>query len=178
MKHLLVFALLLAVSIASAQIHFTAILTGADEVPAVTTSANGTGSFSLNETRTELTYVITYQGLSGTLTAGGHFHLGTPGRNGSVIRNTAASGDPSSNTVSGIWKASDATQPLTPALVESRLCKLPHRGKSWRRDSWTGQSCDGAAFHRRPRRFPGSACGGNDSGSDGVHHSEPRSLHC
>jgi hypothetical protein len=121
MKHLLVFALLLAVSIASAQIHFTAILTGADEVPAVTTTANGTGSFTLNETRTELTYVITYQGLSGTLTAGGHFHLGTPGRNGSVIRNTAASGDPSSNTISGIWKASDATQPLTPALVESLL---------------------------------------------------------
>ncbi len=121
MKHLLLFVLLLAVSAASAQIHFTAILTGADEVPAVTTIANGTGSFMLNEARTELTYVITYQGLSGTLTAGGHFHLGTPGRNGSVIRNTAASGDPSSNTVSGIWKASDATQPLTPALVESLL---------------------------------------------------------
>ncbi len=121
MKHLLLFALLLAVTTASAQIHFTAILTGADEVPAVTTAANGTGSFMLNEARTELTYVVTYQGLSGTLTAGGHFHLGTPGRNGSVVKGIATSGDPSSNTVSGIWKSTDATQPLTPALVESLL---------------------------------------------------------
>jgi hypothetical protein len=87
----------------------------------VTTTANASGSFTLNDARTELTYVVTYQGLSGTLTAGGHFHVATPGRNGSIVKGIANSGDPSSNTVSGIWKATDATQPLTPALVESLL---------------------------------------------------------
>ena len=113
--------LLLAAATATAQIHFTAILTGADEVPAVTTTANGTGSFFLNEDFTELAYVVTYQGLSGTLSAGGHFHTGTVGRNGPVVRSIATSGAPASNTVSGIWKTTDATQPLTPALVESLL---------------------------------------------------------
>jgi hypothetical protein len=121
MKHILLFALFLTVSTASAQIHFTAILTGAENVPPITTTANGTGSFTLNDDRTQLTYVITYQGLSGALSVGGHFHLGTTGRNGSVIKTTASGSDPSSNTVTGIWKATDATQPLTPALVESLL---------------------------------------------------------
>ncbi len=122
MKHLfLLFLLFLAAATAGAQIHFTAILTGADEVPPVATTASGTGSFVLSEDLSELAYVITYQGLSGTLSAGGHFHTGTPGRSGPVVRTTATSGAPASNTVSGIWKASDATQPLTRALVESLL---------------------------------------------------------
>jgi hypothetical protein len=121
MRQFFFFALLLAVSTAPAQIHFTATLTGADEVPSVATTANGTGSFVLNEGFTELAYVITYQGLSGTLSAGGHFHLGTPGRNGSIVKNISVSGAPASNTVSGIWKTTDASQPLTPALVESLL---------------------------------------------------------
>ena len=121
MRHLFLFVLLLAASTAMAQIHFTAILTGADENPAVATAATGTGSFFLNEDFTELSYVITYQGLSGTLSAGGHFHTGTPGRNGPVVKGIATSGAPASNTVSGIWKVSDASQPLTRALVESLL---------------------------------------------------------
>jgi hypothetical protein len=121
MKQFFLVLLFLAASTAAAQIHFTAILTGSDEVPSVTTTANGTGSFVLSDDFSELAYVITYQGLSGTLSAGGHFHTGTPGRTGPVVRTTATSGGPASNTVSGIWKSSDATQPLTPALVESLL---------------------------------------------------------
>jgi len=121
MKHISLFALVLAVSTASAQIHFTAALSGADEVPAVATAATATGSFILNESRTELAYVITYQGLSGTLSAGGHFHTAKPGVNGPVVRSIALAGDPASNTISGIWKATDANQPLTAALVESLL---------------------------------------------------------
>jgi hypothetical protein len=121
MKHALLLVLLVAATAATAQIHFTATLSGADEVPAVTTAATGTGSFYLNDDRTELAWVITYQGLSGTLTAGGHFHVAGIGRNGPIVKSTAISGDPASNTVSGVWKASDASQPLTPALVESLL---------------------------------------------------------
>jgi hypothetical protein len=117
------FALLLALATvqAGAQIHLTASLSGAQEVPSVVTTATGTGSFSLNDDMTELRYAVAYQGLSGTLTAGGHFHVGTPGRTGSVVKAIASLGDPASNTISGIWKASDATQPLTTALVESLL---------------------------------------------------------
>jgi len=121
MKHVLLLAVLLAAAGANAQIHLTASLTGGEEVPAVTTSANGTGSFVLSDDRTELKYVVTYQGVSGTLTAGGHFHTGTVGRTGPVVKAIAFSGDPASNTISGVWKTSDATQPLTQALVESLL---------------------------------------------------------
>jgi hypothetical protein len=121
MKHVLLLAVLLAAADASAQIHLTASLTGNEEVPAVTTTANGTGSFVLSDDRTELKYIVTYQGVSGTLTAGGHFHTGTVGRTGPVVKAIAVSGDPASNTVSGVWKTSDATQPLTQALVESLL---------------------------------------------------------
>jgi hypothetical protein len=106
--------------IVSAQTHFTATLSGAQENPPVTTTASGTGAFTLNDTWTELRYVIAYRGLSGTLT-GGHFHTGAAGRNGPVVRNIATSGDPASATILGSWKSTDATQPLTTALVESLL---------------------------------------------------------
>jgi hypothetical protein len=99
---------------------FTASLSGAQENPAVTTGASGTGSFSLNSQRTELQYNITYVGMSGTLT-GGHFHTGAVGRNGSVVRNIVTVGDPASATIGGIWATSDATQPLTAALVDSLI---------------------------------------------------------
>ena len=56
-----------------AQVHFTASLNGAQEVPAVTTTATGTGSFILNADRTELAYHITVCDLSGAITAA-HFH--------------------------------------------------------------------------------------------------------
>ncbi|MCI0693319.1 CHRD domain-containing protein [candidate division KSB1 bacterium] len=105
----------------STPVHFTATLSGAGEVPPVTTTASGTGNFTLNPERTELQYDVTYRGLSGTLTAGGHFHTGAAGRNGPVVRNIASGGDPASATISGVWRSTDATQPLTPALVDSLL---------------------------------------------------------
>jgi hypothetical protein len=121
MRSLLVTLLLvLPVSLLS-QIHFTATLDGSQEVPPVTTTATGTGSFTLSSDLTRLKYVISYQGLSGTLTAGGHFHAAKPGFNGPIVKNIASGGDPASATISGTWSSTDATQPLTPALVESLL---------------------------------------------------------
>jgi len=113
--------MLLLTACAHAQIHLTASLTGADEAVPVVTTASGTGSFVFNQELTELKYVVSYQGLSGTLTAGGHFHVGTPGRSGPIVKAIAVSGDPASGMVTGVWSASDAVQPLTPALVESLL---------------------------------------------------------
>ena len=106
-------------SAAFAQIHFSATLDG--QQAGVTTQAQGSGSFSLSEDFSELRYVITYQGLSGTLSAGGHFHIGRPGVAGPVVKNLAASGDPAAATISGTWSLTDASQPLTQALVESLL---------------------------------------------------------
>jgi hypothetical protein len=102
-----------------AQIHFTASLNGAQE-GGVTTTATGTGSFDLSEDFSQLHYVISYQGLSGPLT-GGHFHTGIPGVAGPVVKPIATAGRPASSSLSGTWSASDATNPLTPALVDSLL---------------------------------------------------------
>ncbi|MGH7454394.1 MAG: CHRD domain-containing protein, partial [bacterium] len=102
--------------VARAQIHFTAKLDGAQEVPAVTTTATGTGSFTLNSTGTELSYHITFTGLSGSRTAS-HFHNGPAGVAAGVVRDIAFTG----NTASGVWKRTDATQPLTEALVRELL---------------------------------------------------------
>ena len=46
-----------------AQIHFTAALDHI-EIPAVNSTASGTGSFELNEVLTELRYFVSYQGMS------------------------------------------------------------------------------------------------------------------
>ena len=123
MKHLftLFCALCGSAFVAFAQVHLTASLDGSQEVPSVGTAARGTGSFQFNDDFTELKYTVAYQGLSGTLTAGAHFHIGRPGVTGAVVKAIASSGAPSSGTITGSWTSADATQPLTQALVESLL---------------------------------------------------------
>jgi len=102
---------------AQAQIHFTAKLNGAQEVPAVTTSATGTGTFILNSAGTELAYHITFNGLSSNFAAA-HFHNAAAGSVGNPpVRAITFTG----NTASGVWKRSDATEPLTEALVKELL---------------------------------------------------------
>jgi hypothetical protein len=105
---------------ASAQIHFTASLDGAQE-GTVVTNATGTGSFDLSEDFSQLHWVISYQGLSGPLSIGAHFHTGLPGVAGPVVKTIASGGRPAFSTLSGTWSTSDGSSPLTPALVDSLL---------------------------------------------------------
>ena len=58
---------------ASNTVTFGATLTGAAEVPAVATEGNGTLRATLNKDTSELTWKITYTGLTGPATAA-HFH--------------------------------------------------------------------------------------------------------
>ncbi len=93
--------------------HATAKLTGAQEVPPVPTSATGTASIRLNETRTELTFDITVQGLTGPIMLA-HFHRGAAGVNGPVVKTIHPNFV--GNTATGVWRSTDP-EPLTPALV-------------------------------------------------------------
>ena len=86
-------------------------MSGAQEVPAVVTTATGTAAFSLNAAKTELTYDITVNGLSGAMTAA-HIHNAAIGSNGSPVLTLTFT----NNHASGVWKSTDAT-PLTAALV-------------------------------------------------------------
>jgi hypothetical protein len=98
---------------------FDVVLDGSQQNPAVVTGGQGSGYAVLNGERNDLHYRFTYYGLSGTLTAGGHFHVGGQGRNGGVVKAIATSGDPAANTVEGDWASAAATQALTDALKDS-----------------------------------------------------------
>lgn len=76
----------------------------------------GTGAVVLSEDRQELMYQVTVSGLSGTITQA-HFHNGAPGVAGGVVKNITFNG----KTAYGYWRASDATQPLTPQLLAELL---------------------------------------------------------
>ncbi len=68
----------------SGKLLFSTRLSGANEVPAVSTDATGVGSFFLNESRDSLCITVTTVGLSGAIT-GAHIHQGLPGTNGGVL---------------------------------------------------------------------------------------------
>ena len=61
---------------------FKATLTGASEVPAVTTSATGSATLTYNGDTKMFTAVTTYTGLTPTM---GHIHKAIAGTNGPVI---------------------------------------------------------------------------------------------
>jgi hypothetical protein len=62
--------------------HFGATMNGANEVPAKTTAATGTATYTINGTTVD--YTVTWTGLSGNATAG-HMHVGTPDVAGQVV---------------------------------------------------------------------------------------------
>src|SRR5689334_852333 len=78
---LLLFAIISVASQAqqfSANLLFTAHLTGNQETPAVQTEAEGVGSFILNSTHDTMCVIVTVKGLSGPITAA-HIHEGDEG---------------------------------------------------------------------------------------------------
>ncbi|MBS1792281.1 MAG: CHRD domain-containing protein [Acidobacteria bacterium] len=91
------FALVLAVT-ARAEI-FIANLTGAQEVPAVTTGATGYARIVLNADAGTISYTVVFSGLSSTQTAS-HIHTGTIGNTGAVTINFGAVGG-TAGTISG-----------------------------------------------------------------------------
>jgi hypothetical protein len=65
-------------------VEYAATLSGAQEVPAVTTAATGLGTFNLSQDQTKLKFRVVYSGLSGAATLS-HFHTGAVGTSGPVI---------------------------------------------------------------------------------------------
>ena len=90
--------LLLCSTVAPGQVFFTANLTGAQEVPPVTTTARGTGWAVLSADMTTLSYSVTFARLSAARTAS-HFHIGVPGVIGAVVQPITFTG----NTATGSW---------------------------------------------------------------------------
>lgn len=93
MKKLMTIAILLAGmaltsckkdEVASSDVAFMAMLSGAEEVPAVTTTASGMFSGVYNKNTKILTYTITYSGMTPTAW---HLHKAAKGVSGAVVFN-------------------------------------------------------------------------------------------
>ena len=69
---------------------FTATLSGGNEVPAVTTAATGTATFTINGAQIE--YTVNVTGIENALQA--HIHTGREGQNGPVRLNLCGTPDP------------------------------------------------------------------------------------
>ena len=104
---------ILIFSTSFAQTHFSSKITGAQENPAVTSSATGTGSFVLTDVG--LAFTVTVEGLEFT---SAHFHNAAVGVNGGVVR--TITNDFAGKTASGVWRSTD-TDPLTDALIADLL---------------------------------------------------------
>lgn len=79
------------------EVKFEATLTGANEVPSVTTSASGRMDGVYNKETKVLTYTITHTGLTPTA---GHFHSGNSWETGPVVYNF---GSTLNSPISGAW---------------------------------------------------------------------------
>ena len=97
--------------------NFSALtLSGAAEVPPVTTNGSGAGSLTLNAAQTSADYYISAQNLGSTVTAA-HFHVGPPGQDGGIVEDITNNiqGNAGSLIIEGTWSN------LTPSEVSSLL---------------------------------------------------------
>jgi len=87
-------------SAAAAPTKFKVPLTGAQQVPTVTTSGKGTAYLSWDPSTRIVTWHITYSGLSSAVTMA-HFHNGASGQNGPVVIWLTKKGSPVKSPING-----------------------------------------------------------------------------
>ena len=90
------------------------VLSGAQEVPVVATSASGLGVFTLSQDQERLKFRVVVAGLSGAIT-GAHFHIAAPGANAPVALNLTPF--LTGNVLEGEISSQGTTPLLTPALL-------------------------------------------------------------
>lgn len=95
---------------------FAVLLEGDQEVPTTKSGASGSARVSLNAAQTEATISAAFINLSGPAT-GAHLHKAAKGANGAVVKDLQIQG----NRLSGTWRRTDASQPLTAALLQDLL---------------------------------------------------------
>ena len=88
---------------------FTAVLSGAEEVPAVPTSATGTADLSVDGD--QITYTVNVTDLVNAVVA--HIHIEVPGENGPVRMNLCGTGAPQPPCVSGTGVLASGTNGTT-----------------------------------------------------------------
>ena len=106
---------------------FDAVLTGYEEVPAISTSADGTFRAKLNKDGPTLNYRLEYTNIQNAVAA--HIHLGQPGVNGGVAAFLCGGGDkpacpPTGGTVTGTIDAADVVGPAGQGIAAGEIAEL------------------------------------------------------
>ena len=103
-----------------------ALLSGYDEVPAVSTA--GTGEFSARVTGDAIAYRLSYQNLRGSTTAAAHIHFGNAGTNGGVIVHlcggSAPACPPVGGTVEGVITAAQIEGPAGQGIAPGEYVEV------------------------------------------------------
>jgi len=121
---------------------FTAVLSGANEFPPVTTTATGTATLEVSGT--EITYTISATNLTNTVL--GHIHLAAPGVNGPVRLNLCGTGapQPACATGAGTVVVAEGTNGVTvgaPAITFDELLTAMRTGGAYVNLHTNGAGC-------------------------------------
>jgi hypothetical protein len=106
---------------------FTATLSGANEVPAVTTTATGTATLSVSGT--QITYTIDVTNLQNAVL--GHIHLAATGVNGPVRLNLCGTGAPEPACTSGTGVLATGTNGTTLGVTFEELLDAMRTGGAY-----------------------------------------------
>ncbi|HEY2923749.1 MAG TPA: CHRD domain-containing protein [Candidatus Eisenbacteria bacterium] len=112
---------------AGAKTTFRATLTGTEEVPARTTQANGTATFTLNKAGTEIKYRLIVHNIENITEA--HIHMGATGANGpavAILFGPVAPGGGKKNGLlaAGMIKASDLIGTLAGKTIGDLVAEI------------------------------------------------------
>ncbi|WP_234369109.1 CHRD domain-containing protein [Brumimicrobium mesophilum] len=100
------------------QVAFDGVLSGDQEVPAVSTMATGVVKVSLSSDFSTINYSAQVEGLSGAI-MGAHFHNEAAGANGPVV--VDLTGDVNGNIISGTITGAAVTQDLIREFLEGNI---------------------------------------------------------
>jgi hypothetical protein len=106
---------------------FTATLSGANEVPAVTTPA--TGNATLSVSGAQITYTITVTNLQNAVL--GHIHVAPAGENGPVRLNLCGTGAPEPPCTSGTGVLATGTNGATIGITFDELLNAMRTGGAY-----------------------------------------------
>ena len=106
-----------------------AVLTGYEEVPAVSTTGRGEFQARISRDESSISYELSYSDLEGTTTSASHIHFGQKDVNGGVSAFLCGGGGkpacpPISGTISGTITASDVIGPAGQGIAAGELDEL------------------------------------------------------
>jgi hypothetical protein len=110
--------------------NFSATLSGANEVPAVSTSATGTATFTLSGS--QINYTVNVNGIENAVVS--HIHIAPTGENGLVRLNLCGTGDPLPACTSGtgvLATGSNGTTVGSPAITFDSLVSAMRAGNAY-----------------------------------------------